>query len=74
MSKGRRRLMRWGDFRRWPYASQVAYACYFDIGITRDPEKTVFRSLALSNSFSKPFPGSPPGVRDLARLEDHLLH
>ena len=55
------------------FAAQIAVASDVAIGITRDPEKTVFWNLALSNSFSKPFPGSPRGVRDLARQEYHLL-
>ncbi len=62
--------MRWGDSNALPYASQVADAYDFATGITRDPEKIVFRSLALSNSFSKPFLGSQLGVRDLLRARN----
>ena len=39
--------MRWGDFRRWPFARQIQDSYDFAAGIARDPEKIAFRSLAL---------------------------
>ena len=51
MSKGPATVV--GDLRRWPSAIQVADECDFAPGITRDPKRIAYRSLALSNGTCK---------------------